>query len=91
MKTLAVLFALIVSGCGFTEQGNLIRSAVAERGADAYDEAIVNSMWMLCYGASIGSVDRMFGRSPETAETYKAFCAIATPDPDVGIVKPAPK
>jgi predicted small secreted protein len=58
-----VLIALSLSGCGFTAQGDFARDVVRDKGAQAYDEGLMNSIWFICNAASVGSVRRIFGKS----------------------------
>lgn len=73
MRHAAILAAaLALAGCGFTPEGDIVRSAVKERGAQAYDEGIANSLWFICNAASVGSVRRNFAKS---MDAYNALCA----------------
>ena len=75
MRTLTALaLALAVSGCGFTPQGELVRGVVREKGAQAYDEGLANSLWFMCNAASVGSIRRTFGNN---MAAYNAICAEA--------------
>ena len=75
LKTLAAASAaFLLVGCGFTGTGEIVRTGVAERGAQAYDEGLVNAEWFMCNAASIGSVKRRYGRSQDTADAYRALC-----------------
>lgn len=79
----AILAAgLVLSACGLTDTGDAIRQGVAVRGAQAYDEGLVNAEWFLCNAASIGSIKRKYGTSQKMAEAYKALCG-AGEDADV--------
>ena len=66
--------AVLLAGCAFTPQGDAIRSAIKDRGAQAHDEGIVNSVWYLCHGASVGSIRRWLGTSDELPDAYKVLC-----------------
>lgn len=83
--TIAIAAALALAGCGFTPQGDLARDIVREKGAQAYDEGLENSIWFLCNAASVGSIRRRFGASQESAAAYNALCA-----PSVDIVRVRP-
>ena len=66
-----VVLVLILSGCGFTPQGNALRAVIAQSGVRAMDEALTNAEWIICRGASIGAVQRRYaGRE----DVYRAFC-----------------
>lgn len=73
---------LLLGACGLTDTGDAIRQGVAVRGAQAYDEGLVNAEWFLCNAASIGSIKRKYGTSQKMAEAYKALCG-AGEDADV--------
>lgn len=85
MKTVAVIAVLFLSACGFTPQGDLARDVVREKGAQAYDEGLENSLWYICNAASVGSVRRRFGVSPEAAAAYQSLCA-----PSVNVIGASP-
>lgn len=71
----AVIFlALSVSACGFTPQGDMLRGVVRDKGAQAYDEGLANSVWFLCNAASVGSIRRTFGNK---MDAYNALCTEA--------------
>lgn len=75
MRAFATIVALTLGACGFTPQGDLVRDVVREKGAQAYDEGLENSLWFICNAASIGSVRRRFGASADSAAAYRALCA----------------
>lgn len=75
MKTLVAMMLISLAGCGFTPQGDLVRDAIRDKGAQAYDEGLENSLWFICNAASIGSVRRRFGGSADSASAYRALCA----------------
>lgn len=75
MKKLAIIsVALALSACGITPQGDLVRDAVRERGAEAYDEGLANSLWFVCSAASVGSIRRTFG---SRMDAYNSLCSEA--------------
>lgn len=75
MKSIAILaLALSLSACGFTPQGDLVRDVVRERGAQAYDEGLANSLWFMCNAASVGSIRRTFG---SRMDAYNSLCSEA--------------
>jgi len=71
---LALLLALGLVGCGFTPHGDLARDVIREKGAQAYDEGLANSLWFICHGASVGSIRRTFGKN---MDAYNALCSDA--------------
>ena len=75
MKYAIIAAALSLSACGFTPQGDLVREAVRDKGAQAYDEGLANSVWFICNAASVGSIRRTFGRN---MDAYNAICAEAS-------------
>jgi hypothetical protein len=76
MKHLAAVAftALLLGACGFTGTGDAIRAVVKERGAQAFDEGLKNAEWYICKGASVGSVQRQYGETQETADTWRRLC-----------------
>ena len=65
--------ALLLAGCGFTPQGDMIRAAVKAGGAQVMDEGLNNAEWYICQAASIGAVRRHYGK-PGLAEAYRTLC-----------------
>jgi hypothetical protein len=63
-----------LAGCGLTAQGDLVRSAVDEKGGEVMDEGLANAEWFICNAASIGAVRRRYGRSPDLAAAYRTLC-----------------
>lgn len=66
--------ALLLAACGLTEAGNRVRGIAAEEGAKAYDEGLANAEFLICRAASVGSVQRRYGRSAETAQAWRTLC-----------------
>ncbi|HEX9770165.1 MAG TPA: hypothetical protein VGA50_13415 [Kiloniellales bacterium] len=66
--------AATLAACGFTEAGTRARDLVKSEGARAYDEGLANAEFFLCRAASVGSVQRRYGRTPETAEALRVLC-----------------
>ena len=73
MKIIGLILVMLVAGCGQTSFGDQVRDTLKERGALAMDRALVNSEWLMCEAASIGSVKRRYGGSK--AQAYKDLCA----------------
>jgi len=76
-SALMILALTFLSACGMTPQGDFVRGAIKERGADAYDAGLENSEWFMCEAASAGSVRRKYGKSPELAAAYRTLCTHA--------------
>ncbi len=74
MKWLIIAVAVVLAGCGFTPQGDLVRNAISEQGAQAFDAGLVNAEFFFCRATSVGSIKRRYGRSAETADAYNALC-----------------
>jgi len=71
----AVPLLIVLTGCGFTSEGTMIRDRAEELGAQAMDKGLSNAEWFICQAASIGSVRRRYGRVTETADAYRNLCA----------------
>ena len=73
MKTAlaAILFALLAGCAGF----DTVQSAVAQRGAQAADEARETAEWTLCNGISVGAWRRAYAGDPGKAAGWKQLCA----------------
>jgi len=69
-----VAAGLLLQGCGFTAQGDFVRGAVENYGAQAYDEGLVNAEFFMCKSASVGSVVRRYGVSIEKWEAWQELC-----------------
>ena len=68
MKAIIIAAALFLGACS----ADAIRTTLSEGGAKFMDQALTDAEWVLCYGASIGSVKRRYGGSK--ADTYNALC-----------------
>lgn len=75
------VLALALAACGQTSQGDMLREAVQQRGADAYDAALENNEWFMCDAASVRSVRKRYGKSPQLAAAYRTICAENAADP----------
>ncbi len=73
-KALVAGIGMLTCACGLTPQGDVIRAAVSEKGALAMDEGLTNAEWFLCQAASVGSVKRRYGSSPERSKAYTDLC-----------------
>ena len=67
-----VVVALLVSGC--TIQGQAARSAVVNAGVKAMDEALIAAEFVICKGASVGSIQRRYGSSEKLSEAWRTLC-----------------
>jgi hypothetical protein len=75
MRTAIPALALLALGaCGFTEAGDTFRQTAAVKGAAAMDEGLVNAEWWICNAASVGSIQRRYGKSPEMAAAWRQLC-----------------
>ena len=63
-----------MTACGLTETGNRARDFAANEGASAYDQGLANAEFFICRGASVGSVQRRYGRDTDTAEAWRVLC-----------------
>ena len=59
---------LLLSGCVG------VPSTVVDRGAEAMDKALIASEFVMCKGASVGSVQRRYGQSAELAAAWRTLC-----------------
>lgn len=78
------LLMLTLSACGLTPQGDAIREYVKETGATVADNALENAEWVICYAATVGSVKRRYGTSPESMAVYNEFCRAK--DADISLI-----
>ena len=79
----ALALLLVLTACGFTETGAALRDAVTVKAAEAYDEGLANAELFICRAASVGSVQRRYGRSRDLAEAWRALCF---GDPEAGLL-----
>jgi hypothetical protein len=63
------LMVLILSGC-------VLGPTITEQASDANDEAVRSAEFVLCRGASVGSIRRAFGDRPEV---WAALCKEPVP------------
>lgn len=71
----ALVVALLLSGCGLSPQGEAARLAVAEYGAKIADAELENLTWTLCNGISVGAFTRRYGTQPKKAEAWRTLCS----------------
>ncbi len=87
-RCIPIALALFLAGCGFTGPGTAIRDFAKVEGAKAYDEGLANAEFFVCWAASIGSVQRRYGRNRDLAEAWRALCL---GDPEASLlIGPAP-
>ena len=82
-RCIPIALTLFLAGCGFTETGTAVRDFAKVEGAKAYDEGLANAELFICGAASIGSVQRRYGRSRDLAEAWQALCL---GDPEAGLL-----
>ncbi len=75
MRSILLLVALALAGCGFTPQGDIARAFIRDKGAQAADEGRRNAVWWLCNGESIGAIRRWIGNDRELAGAYDRICS----------------
>ena len=75
MRWSFLVLALVLTGCGFTPEGDLARVFVKDKGAQAADEGRRNAVWWLCNGESIGAIRRWVGNDAELAAAYNRICS----------------
>jgi len=56
-----LLIILNISACASTAE-------IVDRGKNANDAAVNSCVFVLCYGASVGAIQRKFGSNPEVWE-----------------------
>ncbi len=69
------LVAGALMSCGFTDEGDIVRTAVSEKGAQAMDQGLTNAEWFICRAASVGAIRRRYGSDPVRAEAYRVLCS----------------
>ena len=75
MKTLIMITMLLtLTGCGFTSAGAAFKATAREAGRQAMDAGVAQATWFLCSAASVGAIQRQFGRSEAMADAWRALC-----------------
>ena len=72
-RTIPIILALMLTGCGFTPQGNVLRGAVFSGVQKAGEAGLENAEKFMCELAPVGAVKRRYG-TPEAAAAYKKLC-----------------
>lgn len=62
----SVLLVFFLSGCS-------VLDVIADKGGVVNDEALSTAEFMICNGASVGSIRRHYG-TPEKAEVWSKLC-----------------
>jgi len=71
-RYIPIILALMLTGCGFTPQGDLIRDVVKQGAQKAGEAGLKNAVWYICEAAPVGAVKRMYGG--EKADAYVKLC-----------------
>lgn len=71
---IVVTLLILLSGCGFTPQGDALRATLREKGKAVAAESLDNSEWFMCRAASVGSVKDRYGVSMEKVIAYNSIC-----------------
>ncbi len=66
-----LLAAMLLGGC---ETADTARDVLRVKGADAADKLLGDAWWTVCKASSIGAVERRYGKTVESAQTYHRFC-----------------
>jgi hypothetical protein len=69
---LLVTLAFLLSGCA---QSDMLRAAIAEKGAQAADDTLESALWVVCDGSSTGAIRRRFVTEADKA-AYNQLCPI---------------
>lgn len=73
MRALAILALLLPLGA--CAQYDAATGAAKAAGASVYDRALVESEFVICQAASVGSVQRRYGQTDETAAAWRKLCS----------------
>ena len=73
-SALALLVILLLP-LGACAQYDVVSGVVKERGAAFYDKTLVESEFVICQAASVGSVQRRYGQTDETAAAWRKLCS----------------
>ena len=78
MKTVLVVFLLLLTGCA---EFGAVKTGIASHGAQAADEALDVAEWGVCEAVTMGAWQRKYGRDAAKVEGWKRLCekAVATP------------
>ena len=81
LLAVAAVATVLLSGCGFTPEGEAVRLAIKEYGAKAADAELVNLEWAICHTISVGAFKRRYGQSPAKAAAWRTLCEGAAETP----------
>jgi len=70
---IALVLALALTACGFTPQGNAVRSALFQGVQKAGEAGLESAEKFMCELAPVGAVKRRYG-SADVAEAYAKLC-----------------
>ena len=73
-RLVVLILALLLSGCGLTQEGDAMRSAVRDYGARAADAELENLEWGICNAASVGAIKRRYPAGSKKAAGRDALC-----------------
>jgi len=75
MKILIITTMLLtLAGCGFTSAGTAFTTMARKAGQQAMDSGVGRATWFLCDAASVGAIQRRFGRSEAKADAWRSLC-----------------
>ena len=73
MRAVAIA-AMVLALAGCVPSADDVRSVAVSRGAELTDNLVADALFILCRGASIGSIRRAFGDSQRRADAYYEMC-----------------
>ena len=68
------LLILYLPGCGFTQWGDTFKSEALDKGAQAYDEGLVNAELIICRVSSVRSIMERYWTSPVRIKGWLTIC-----------------
>lgn len=68
------LLVFALGACGFTAEGDILRTTIRDAGAKAADAELINVEWALCNAVSVGAIKRRYGNNSEKLKAWKKFC-----------------
>jgi len=73
-KPIVLTLAVLLGACGFTPQGDAIRTAVREVGTQASNEGLRNAAWALCNITTYGAINRVYPLGSKKRKALDEFC-----------------
>ena len=70
-----LVFAVLLSSCGFTATGDTVSDYVRKYGAQSYDRGLENAEFFMCRAASVGSVLRRYFTDDDKRAAWVIICA----------------